>query len=34
MNFRTIYEQPDTIRGLFGTTDTRNTAHGSGKVNN
>lgn len=27
---RTIYEQPDTIRGQWGTTDTRNATHGSG----
>jgi nucleoside-diphosphate kinase len=26
---RTIYEHPDTIRGQFGLTDTRNCAHGS-----
>ncbi len=23
------YEQPDTIRGRFGLTDTRNSTHGS-----
>ena len=27
--FKTRYEQPDTIRGLFGITDTRNSSHGS-----
>lgn len=26
---KTRYEQPDTIRGLFGITDTRNSSHGS-----
>jgi len=26
---KTRYEQPDTIRGMFGLTDTRNTSHGS-----
>jgi len=26
---RTRYEHPDTIRGRFGLTDTRNTSHGS-----
>jgi len=26
---RTRYEAPDTIRGMFGLTDTRNTSHGS-----
>lgn len=30
-NKRTIYEQPESIRGLFGTTDTRNATHGSGE---
>ncbi len=28
--FKTIYEQPETIRGTYGTTDTRNATHGSG----
>ena len=27
--FRTRFEQPDTIRGKFGLTDTRNCSHGS-----
>jgi nucleoside-diphosphate kinase len=27
--FKTRFEQPDTIRGQFGLTDTRNVAHGS-----
>lgn len=27
--FKTIYEQPDTIRGQFGASDTRNSVHGS-----
>ena len=27
--FKTRYEQPNTIRGLFGITDTRNSSHGS-----
>jgi len=26
---KTRFEQPDTIRGMFGLTDTRNTCHGS-----
>ena len=26
---KTRYEQPDTIRGMFGITDTRNSSHGS-----
>lgn len=26
---KTRYEHPDTIRGMFGLTDTRNTCHGS-----
>ena len=26
---KTRYENPDTIRGMFGLTDTRNTSHGS-----
>ncbi len=29
---RTIYEDPTSIRGQFGTTDTRNATHGSGKL--
>nr|CAG4650614.1 EOG090X0HUX [Sida crystallina] len=29
--FRAQYEAPDTIRGMFGLTDTRNSSHGSGK---
>lgn len=27
---RTIFDEPDSIRGRFGLTDTRNCAHGSG----
>ncbi|XP_068227192.1 nucleoside diphosphate kinase 6-like isoform X2 [Palaemon carinicauda] len=27
--FKTKYEAPDTIRGLYGLTDTRNSTHGS-----
>ncbi|XP_074642368.1 nucleoside diphosphate kinase 6-like [Tubulanus polymorphus] len=27
--FRTLYEQPNTLRGLYGLTDTRNGTHGS-----
>lgn len=30
--YKTKYEAPDTIRGMFGLTDTRNSTHGSGKV--
>jgi len=26
---KTVYDQPDSIRGRFGLTDTRNCAHGS-----
>lgn len=28
--FKTIFEAPDTIRGQFGLSDTRNATHGSG----
>lgn len=31
---RTIYEDPNSIRGQFGTTDTRNATHGSDSVEN
>lgn len=31
-SFVTQYEAPDTIRGSFGLTDTRNCTHGSGKI--
>lgn len=31
---RTIYEDPNSIRGRFGTTDTRNATHGSDSVEN
>ena len=31
--FRAQYEAPDTIRGTFGLTDTRNSSHGSGCEN-
>jgi len=27
---RTVYENPASIRGMFGLTDTRNCTHGSG----
>lgn len=27
--FKAIYSHPDSIRGLFGLTDTRNACHGS-----
>lgn len=27
--FKTIYSHPESIRGLFGLTDTRNACHGS-----
>lgn len=30
--FKTIFEAPDTIRGQFGLSDTRNAAHGSGLI--
>ena len=30
--FKTRYEQPETIRGIYGLTDTRNSAHGSDSV--
>ena len=30
--FKTARSHPDTVRGMFGLTDTRNTAHGSGKL--
>ena len=29
---RTIYDDPNSIRGRFGTTDTRNATHGSDSV--
>lgn len=29
--YKTKYEAPDTIRGTFGLTDTRNCTHGSGE---
>lgn len=32
--FKTMYEQPKTIRGQFGTSDTRNATHGSDSVEN
>ncbi|XP_069944217.1 nucleoside diphosphate kinase 6 isoform X3 [Cherax quadricarinatus] len=28
--YKTKYEAPDTIRGMYGLTDTRNSTHGSG----
>jgi len=28
--YKTQYEQPDSLRGQFGLTDTRNATHGSG----
>lgn len=28
--FKTIYSHPNSIRGRFGLTDTRNATHGSG----
>lgn len=28
--YKTQYEAPDTIRGMFGFSDTRNATHGSG----
>lgn len=28
--YQTIFTHPDSIRGQFGLTDTRNAAHGSG----
>ena len=28
--FRTVYDEPESIRGKYGLTDTRNCAHGSG----
>lgn len=31
--YKTKYEAPHTIRGMFGLTDTRNSTHGSGKIN-
>lgn len=30
--FRARHVAPDTIRGSFGLTDTRNTTHGSGEL--
>ena len=32
--FKTIYEEPNSIRARFGTTDTRNATHGSDSVDN
>ncbi len=32
--FKTIYDQPDSLRGMFGTTDTRNATHGSDSEDN
>lgn len=32
--FKTIYEQPNTIRGRFGASDTRNSVHGSDSEEN
>jgi nucleoside-diphosphate kinase len=32
--FETIYEHPESIRAQFGTSDTRNTVHGSDCVEN
>lgn len=29
---RTIHEEPETIRGMFALTDTRNCTHGSGRL--
>jgi len=28
---RTIHEEPETIRGMYALTDTRNCTHGSGR---
>lgn len=28
--FKTVHSHPDTIRGLYGLSDTRNATHGSG----
>jgi len=30
--YRTIHEEPETIRGMFALTDTRNCTHGSGRL--
>jgi len=30
--FRARFTSPDTLRGQYGLTDTRNTTHGSGRV--
>jgi nucleoside-diphosphate kinase len=30
--FKTIYSHPESIRGLYGITDTRNACHGSDSV--
>jgi nucleoside-diphosphate kinase len=32
--FKTIYEEPNSIRALYGITDTRNATHGSDSVEN
>ena len=32
--FKTIYDQPNSLRGMFGTTDTRNATHGSDSEDN
>ncbi len=32
--FKTIYDQPNSLRGMFGTTDTRNATHGSDSEEN
>lgn len=32
--FKTVISHPDSIRGMFGLTDTRNVGHGSGKLSN
>lgn len=31
--FKTVYTHPDSIRGLFGLSDTRNVCHGSDSIN-
>lgn len=30
--YKTQFEAPETIRGTFGFSDTRNATHGSGKI--
>ena len=32
--FKTIFDDPTSIRGMFGTTDTRNSVHGSDSEEN